>query len=412
MQDGPVERGCGGRGDVHGVHGAVHVGLGHGGASGAAPALGEGVLLGALGVVGLGGTPALAGARGQRLAPLLVVALVVLAELVLVVEVVDDAQLHAEQPQALRDRVDGRGRDNQQPEDREQHEQGYGEDLAHRVRQRGRHAPADEPAGVPYGLHAVAARGRAAGDVDLTEHADDERGQADHDAAVGLGLLRVPDETHRDHREQYRHEQVETAEGAGHQDLDEVADRAAQIRPGAGGDDQREAEQQERYAVLAVGRVQVLRALPYAAEHRADGVRGAEPDGAHELDDAPGGAGSGLGAGRAVLLATAFFAGALFAAAFFAGAFAGAALLAGCFLAAEGREAIGVRLPVEAAGDTCVRCFTRSCRPYRTGNRRPLTHNCARGGRQFCDGTEFAPLPVPGSRASSALRSPVSLRSR
>ena len=29
-----------------------------------------------------------------------------------------------------------------------------------------------------------------------------------------------------------------------------------------------------------------------------------------------------------------------------------------------------------------------------------------------CDGTEFAPLPVPGSRASSALRNPVSLRSR
>ncbi len=75
------------------------------------------------------------------------------------------------------------------------------------------------------------------------------------------------------------------------------------------------------------------------------------------------------GAGRAVFLATAFFAGARFAAAFFAGAFAGAALLAGCFfLAAEGREAIGVRLPVETAADTCAHCFTRSCRPYGTGN--------------------------------------------
>ncbi len=214
----------------------------------------------------------------------------------------DDAQLDAEQPQPLGDRVDGRGRDDQQPEDREQHQQGYGEDLAHGVRQRGRHRPADEAAGVPYGLHAVAAGGRAARDVDLAEHADDERREADHDPAVGLGLLGVADEAHTDHREQYRHEQVEPAEGAGHQDLDEVADRAAQIGPGAGGDDQREAEQQQRHAVLAVGRVQVLRPLPYAAEHGADGVRGAEPDGAHEPDDASGGAGRRPGRGAGGLL--------------------------------------------------------------------------------------------------------------
>ena len=78
----------------------------------------------------------------------------------------------------------------------------------------------------------------------------------------------------------------------------------------------------------------------------------------------------GLGAGlggtaffAGAFLAGAFFAGALLTAAFFAGPFAGAAaFLAGCFLAAEGREAIGVRLPVEKATDTCARCFTRSCR--------------------------------------------------
>ena len=73
--------------------------------------------------------------------------------------------------------------------------------------------------------------------------------------------------------EEDRDEQVETAEGTGHQDLDEIADRAAQVGPGAGGDDQRETEQQQRHAVLAVRRVEVLRALPYAPEHRADGVR-------------------------------------------------------------------------------------------------------------------------------------------
>jgi hypothetical protein len=83
----------------------------------------------------------------------------------------------------------------------------------------------------------------------------------------------------------------------------------------------------------------------------------------------------GLGAGgggtffAAAFLAGAFFAGAFFAAAFLAGAFAGtAAFFAGGFLAAEGREAMCVRLPVETTADTCAYCFTRSCRPYETRN--------------------------------------------
>src|SRR5690349_4250175 len=94
----------------------------------------------------------------------------------------------------------------------------------------------------------------------------------------------------------------------------------------------------------------------------------------------PVGLGAGAGAGflAAAFLAGAFFAGAFFAAAFFAGAFAGAAaFLAGCFLAAEGREAMGVRLPVETTADTCAYRFTRSCRP-RAGTEltRPL---CRKG---------------------------------
>ncbi len=198
----------------------------------------------------------------------------------------DDAEAHSEQPQPLRDGVDRGRRDDQQPEDRHQHEQRYGQDVAHRVRQRGRRSPADEAAGVPYGLHAVGAGGRTAGHVDLAEHADDERGQADHDAAVGLGLLGMADEPYGDDREQYRHEQVEPAEGTGHQHLDEIADGAAQVRPGSGGDDQREAEQQQRDSVLAMRRVEVLRTLPYATEHRADGVRDAQPDRAHQAVDA------------------------------------------------------------------------------------------------------------------------------
>ena len=212
-------------------------------------------------------------------------------------------------------------------------------------------------------------RGRAAGDVDLAEHADDERGQADHDPAVRVGLLGCRMSRTAMTAEQYRHEQVEAAEGAGHQHLDEIADGAAQIGPGARGDDQREAEQQQRDAVLAVRRVEALGALPYAAEHGADGVREPEPQGAYEPVTPPVGSGRRLrGAGffAAAFLAGAFFAAAFFAAAFFAGAFVGAAaFFAGGFLAADGREAMCVRLPVETTADTCAYCFTRSCRPSR-----------------------------------------------
>lgn len=337
MHHGPVERGGGRGGDVHGVHGTVRV------APAARPprtalAPGQRLLLGAVGVVPVGPGRTSAGTRGERLAPLFVVALVVLAGELLLRVALDEAEPLPEQSQPLRDRVDGRRRDDQQTEDREQDQERYGEDVAHGVGQRGGRAPADEAAGVPYRLHAVAARGRPAGDVDLPEHADDERGQTDHDAPVGLGLLGVPDEADRDGGEEYRHEQVEPAEGAGHQHLDEVTDGSAQVRPGARRDDQRETEQQKRDAVLAMRRVEPLRAPPYAAEHRSDGMRETEPHGAYEPVHARGRAGRRRGYGllRRGLLGDRLLGDRLFAGAFFTGAFVGAAaFFAGGFLAAD-----------------------------------------------------------------------------
>lgn len=92
-----------------------------------------------------------------------------------------------------------------------------------------------------------------------------------------------------------------------------------------------------------MGRVEVLGALPYAAEHRADGVRQPQPQGADEPVDGAGRV-RGRRGGRffaGAFLAGAFFAGGFLAAAFFAGAFAeAAAFFAGGFLAAEGREAM------------------------------------------------------------------------
>ncbi len=125
--------------------------------------------------------------------------------------------------------------------------------------------------------------------MDLSEHPDDQRGEPDDDPAVGFGLLRIQDQPDGDGAQQYRHQEVEPSEGPGDEHLDEVADRTAQIRPGARGDDQREAQQQQRDAVLAVSGIEPLGAAPYAAEQRTDGVGRTEPDCAHQAVHTAGG---------------------------------------------------------------------------------------------------------------------------
>jgi hypothetical protein len=112
--------------------------------------------------------------------------------------------------------------------------------------------------------------------------------------ASGLGMQ---DEAGGDDREQYRHQQVEAAEGTRHQHLDEVTDGTVQVGPRARRDDQRDPDQQQREPVLAMRRVEPLRAPTYAAEHRADGVREAQPHGAYKLVHARGGVGRRRGWG-------------------------------------------------------------------------------------------------------------------
>ncbi len=131
--------------------------------------------------------------------------------------------------------------------------------------------------------------------MDQAQDPDDEGGQPDADAAVGIGLLGMPDETHRHDAEQDRHEQIQPSEETGDQHRDQIPDGTAQVRPGTGGNDQREGEQQQRHAVLAVRGVEVLGPLADPAEDSADRVRAAQPYGTHQPHHAPGRGGRGLG---------------------------------------------------------------------------------------------------------------------
>ncbi len=281
MQHGPVQGGGRLGGDVDRVAPGP---LGRGLARGAAPG-GPGRGLVRL-VVGPGAAPRV----GQRLAPLLLVAGVVVARSG---RGGDQAEAAAEGAQPLRDGVDRRGGHHEEPEDGEEQQQRDGQHLGDGEDQRRGRGPADEAAGVLEGGGAVAARRRAAGDVDLAEDADDQRGEADDDPPVGLGFLGVADQAHRDGAQQQRHQQVEAAEGTGDQHRHEVADGALEVGPGTGGDDQGEAEQEQGQAVLAVGGVEPLGTASYAAEDGADTVGGAEPDGAYEAVEAGGGRGLG-----------------------------------------------------------------------------------------------------------------------
>ena len=175
----------------------------------------------------------------------------------------------------------GRRGDDQQPEDGEQHQQRYGEHLAHRCKISGVDArPADEPAGVPVSpacRRCAPGAPQAMWTCPSTPMTSADRPMTIRPLASGFSGCRIsrtamaPSSigTSRSSRPKAPVTSISTRSPTG----------PLQVGPGAGGDDQREAEQQQREAVLAVRRVEVLRAAPYAAEHGADGVREAEPAG-------------------------------------------------------------------------------------------------------------------------------------
>ena len=205
MQHGAVERGGGGRGDVHGVHRPVH------GAAArtaerlrAAAAPGERLLLGAVGVVRLGGRASACG--GARAAPRATARRSARRR---------RRTRRARPPSgsvrrcrawtpSSRSRcgmaLTGVAVTTSSPKTVSSTSSGTAR-TSPMVYVSGVAAP--QPMSPPASRMACMPslrRRRAAGDVDLAEHADDERGQADHDPAVGLGLLGVPDEADGDDR--------------------------------------------------------------------------------------------------------------------------------------------------------------------------------------------------------------------
>ncbi len=171
--------------------------------------------------------------------------------------------------------VDRRRRDDEQPEDGQQHEHRDGQPGRQALLQRVAEQEADQAA-------LLVARQVAAHDVDDPEGAERQGQPADDEPAAAALALRVAQHPPRAEHEQRRQEERSTAERGG-EDLVDLLPRAAGVPPRTARGDQREREQQQAEAVAAVGGVEVAGAAAGRPAGAADGVRGHLQD----ADDGP-----------------------------------------------------------------------------------------------------------------------------
>ena len=226
----------------------------------------------------------------------------VLVERVLVVGLVAHDPL-GELAHARRDLVDGRGGDHEHPEDRDQ-EQQRDHDVR-RLEQVEQELGDHEPDGATGLLQrtgvAELGGGRAVGDVHDAEHAEHQRAPADHLAAgraVAVGVAQVAP---GDEDEQQGDEPREQADRPGHDGAGEVADAPGELPPHGGGDHDGQAEQEQAGAVATVLGLEVAGGVADAAHSPADGVGEAQPRGHQDAreGDEDGGDRSGAAAHRA-----------------------------------------------------------------------------------------------------------------
>ena len=177
------------------------------------------------------------------------------------------------------DLVDGRGGDHEEPEEGEQPQQRH-HDVGglEQVHQQLGDDEADRAARLLEGCGvAELGGGRAVGDVHDPEHAEQQRGPADHLAtggAVGLGVAQVAP---GDEAQQQRHQPGQQPDRAGDDGPGEVTDAAGELPPHGGGDDQGHADQEQARTVATVRGIELAGGVPDAAYAAADGVGDPQP---------------------------------------------------------------------------------------------------------------------------------------
>ena len=196
-------------------------------------------------------------------------------------------RLVAQRGELDRDLVDGRRGDDQDPEDREQAEQGHHDvRRLHQVEEQARGDVADRSPGLLQ-VGGVAEDGLrvAVGDVHDAEQAEAERGPADHLATRGAVALGVAQRAPARVDEEERDEPADLADGAGGDRAREVHHATRQLPPDGRGGDRRQAEEEEPGTVATVLGVEVAGRLPDRPGDGAEGVGDAQPDGRDPASD-------------------------------------------------------------------------------------------------------------------------------
>ncbi len=149
-----------------------------------------------------------------------------------------------------------------------------------------REQEADRATGGTHGLRVLVAVARdAVREVHEAQDAAADRDPADDLAtrrAVEVGVAQRPP---GDDEQQDRHRHGEDADGAGRRSANRAADRAGDVAPDGGGNDDREAEDAEADAVTALLGIEVLRAVTDAAGDRAHQPGEAEPHGCRRTQE-------------------------------------------------------------------------------------------------------------------------------
>ena len=186
-------------------------------------------------------------------------------------------QVVAQLGQAGRDHVHrGRGHDEQAEEPQHQQDR-HGAVDRHRGLERAGGQEPDDAATVAHALGALGRGGDAGRDVGQARGGEGEGAEADADAGVGRVLLRRAQEADAEEEQGERHGVRDASEGAGDDGVHDVAERALEGPPLAGGHEDRQPDQEEAEAVAAVLGLELAGAGADAADRATGHVGHAHP---------------------------------------------------------------------------------------------------------------------------------------
>ena len=200
-------------------------------------------------------------------------------------------QAVAQRCDPLRDCVDRRGRDHQQPEPEEDDQPQVGQPDPDRGHDRGGDEPAHPSPGCTHRLGPVTGARRALDQGPDPAGGGQQDPGADRQATGGGPLVRVAQHAQRGPEEEQRDHHVQRPERTGHDGGHDARQPPVDGEPGDSGDDDRQGEQQQADPIAAMRGIEVTSTASHCSRDPAEDRREEQPDagqGASDCTDEPG----------------------------------------------------------------------------------------------------------------------------